>query len=235
VWVVGLPEMTYPEWTLNSVHLSQTAKAGDFRIRVRTPLPMVKVNVIGVIENQAPTRHLVHEMPVINGEVKADWRNDLAKVAVLDRHHDSGRMATGFVSGFGFTEPCAVASTVAHDCHQLIVVGTEDENMAIAVNTLRECQGGQVVVRNQQVIGLVPLPIGGLMSMKTAETVSREADSVLAGIQACGCRFQNANMQLSLLALVVIPELRLSDLGLFDAAHFQMIPLIDSDKGGNHD
>jgi len=227
---VDLPQINYPEWTCNSVHLSTPAKGTDFVIKAPLDTKQVLVNVIGVIENQAPTRHLRLEMPVIAGELRADQKCDLAKIAVLDRHHDSGTIQKAFVSGFGLREDCAIASTVAHDCHQMIVVGTDDENMAIAVNKLRETQGGQVVVRNGKVIGLVELPIGGLMSNRPAIEVSRAADSVLAGIRACGCELNNANMQLSLLGLVVIPALRLSDKGLFDGEKFEFIPLVDEGK-----
>ena len=224
---VDLPQIEYPAWTLNSVHLSKEIKGTDFKIETSLIEKPVTVNVIGVIENQAPTNHLRLAMPVITGELKADQKRDLAKIVVLDRHHDSGRIQKAFVTGFGLREVCAIASTVAHDCHQMIVVGTDDENMAIAVNKLRETQGGQVVVRNGKVIGLVELPIGGLMSNRPAAEVSRAADSVLAGIRACGCELNNANMQLSLLGLVVIPALRLSDKGLFDGVKFEFIPLVD--------
>ena len=132
----------------------------------------VRVNVIGVIENQAPNRHLHLEALASNGEVHADIAHDLAKAAVVERHHNSGRVQVGLVSGFGFNLPCAIASTVAHDCHQMIVVGTDEKDMALAANKLAEVGGGQVVVKNGQVIGLVELAIGGLMSTETAEIVA---------------------------------------------------------------
>ena len=225
--LIHLPEISYPEWTMNSVHLSSEVKADDFRVIVDNGAESVNLNVIGVIENQAPTRHLKIIVPVNDGELHANQYQDLAKIAVLDRHHDSGTIQKAFVSGFGLRETCAIASTVAHDCHQMVVVGTDDENMAIAVNKLRETQGGQVVVRNGTVIGLVELPIAGLMSPRSAEYVARAADSVLAGIRACGCELNNANMQLSLLSLVVIPALRLSDKGLFDGEKFEFLPLYE--------
>ena len=108
---------------------------------------MVNAHVIGVIENHAPTKHLCLEMPVEDGQVQADPSRDIAKVALVERHRNTGRVQIGLVKGFGFNEPCAVASTVAHDCHHLIVVGTDDEDMVIAANTLATCGGGQVVVR----------------------------------------------------------------------------------------
>jgi adenine deaminase len=109
----------------------------------------------------------------------------------------------------------------------MIVVGTDDENMAIAVNTLAKCGGGQVVVCKGKVIGKVELPIAGLMSNERAEKVSKKAATVLAGFRACGCQINNPNMTLSLLGLVVIPELRISDLGLVDVSRFDFIPVFE--------
>jgi len=184
-------------------------------------------NVIGVIENQAPTQHLRMQVRVTHGEVQADPARDLAKIALVERHHNSGRVQVALVQGFGLTERCAVATTVAHDSHHLIVVGTDDHEMAAAVNALAECGGGQVVVRLGQIIGQVVLPIAGLMSADRAPQVARQAESVLAGFRACGCTLNNPNMQLSLLGLVVIPALRISDLGLVDVSRFAHIPVLE--------
>jgi adenine deaminase len=131
------------------------------------------------------------------------------------------------VHGFGFNVPCAIASTVAHDSHHLVIVGTSETDMAIAGNELRRVGGGQVVVREGKVIGMVELPIAGLMSDEKASEVSRKAATVLEGFKDCGCHLNNPNMQLSLLALVVIPELRISDLGLVDVSKFEFVPVIE--------
>jgi adenine deaminase len=223
--LVDLPKIDYPEWALNSVHLPRSFSAADFRLESASNTLMT-ANVIGIVENQAPTRHLRLPVEVLDGQVQVDLSRDLAKVALVERHHGSGRVQMGLVQGFGFTEPCAVASTVAHDSHHLIVVGTDEDSMAAAVNRLAACGGGQVVVRQGQVIGLVELPIGGLVSNEPAEHVARNAESVLEGFRTCGCSINNPNMQLSLLGLVVIPELRISDLGLVDVNQFQILPVI---------
>jgi adenine deaminase len=146
---------------------------------------------------------------------------------LIERHHASGRIQLGLVQGFGFDCACAIASTVAHDSHHLLVVGTDDENMAAAANALAEIGGGQVVIRQGQIIGQVALPIAGLMSDMPASAVAAQAGTVLGGFRACGCHLNNPNMQLSLLGLVVIPELRISDLGLVDVDQFQIIPLVE--------
>ncbi len=174
------------------------------------------VNVIGIIENQAPTRFLKRQVSAENGLVNADLPQDIAKIALLERHHGTGGITHGLVHGFGFTEPCAIASTVAHDSHHMLVVGTSDEDMAVAANHLAQVGGGQVVVLRGQIVGEIALPIAGLMSNARAEMVAGQAGSVLQGFRLCGCHLNNPNMQLSLLALVVIPELRISDLGLVD-------------------
>jgi adenine deaminase len=110
----------------------------------------------------------------------------------------------------------------------MIVAGTDDENMAVAANELARLGGGQIVVRQGEVIGQVALPIAGLMSNERAEAVARKAATVLYGFRACGCQLNNPNMQLSLLGLVVIPELRISDLGLVDVTHFDFLPVVES-------
>jgi adenine deaminase len=131
------------------------------------------------------------------------------------------------VNGFGFNGNCAIGSTIAHDSHQMIIVGTNEADMALAANELASFGGGQVVIQNGELIGKVELPIAGLMSAERAEVVSKKAAKVLEGFQKCGCRLNNPNMQLSLLALVVIPELRISDLGLVDVNRFEVIPMLE--------
>ena len=227
--LIELPKIEYDEWACQSVHLKQPLTAKDFRLPANNGIEVL-AHVIGVIENQAPTRHLKIKMPVVNGEVQADAGRDVDKIALVERHHGTGKVQVGLVSGFGFNVPCAVATTVAHDSHQMIVVGTNDEDMALAANTLAECGGGQVAVSRGQILGKVELPIAGLMSNERAEVVAKKAASVLDGFVKCGCTINNPNMQLSLLGLVVIPELRISDLGLVDVTKFDFISVIESVK-----
>jgi adenine deaminase len=228
-WCIDLPAYEYPAHVKQSVHLGRPLTALDFRVPVpagAAPGDLVQASVIGVIENQAPTRHLVCDLRVNAGEVHADSAQDVCKVALVERHQGTGGVQVGFVHGFQFNLPCAVASTVAHDSHHMLVVGTDDAAMAQAANALAERGGGMLVVRDGQVRAVVELPIAGLMSDERAEVVARKAQAVLAEFRACGCTLHNANMQLSLLALVVIPELRISDLGLVDVTQFKHIPVI---------
>ncbi|MBK9007046.1 MAG: adenine deaminase [Anaerolineae bacterium] len=227
-WKVNLSKFTYPAWVKNSVKLKRRLKAEDFKLQVTSPRSQVKANVIGIIENHAGTRHLTFDLQPEYGEIKADITRDLAKIALVERHKATGGITLGLVSGFGFTAKCAIASTVAHDSHHMIVVGTDDASMAVAGNTLARSGGGQVVVRNGEVIGQVELKIAGLMSTEKADIVARKAESILEGFKMCGCELNNPNMQLSLLALVVIPELRISDKGLVDVTKFEFIPVLES-------
>ena len=226
-WTVELPKYTYPAWAMNSVKLKKSLRTDDFKIQVKTKNSKAKANIIGVIENQAPTRHLVCDVQVVDGEIQANTEQDIAKIALVQRHSGMSGVSMGLVSGFGFTSKCAVASTVAHDGHHMIVVGTDDESMAVAGNALAACGGGQVVVKNGKVIGQVELKIAGLMSEERADVVAKKAETILKGFRSCGCQLNNPNMQLSLLALVVIPELRISDLGLVDVNQFKIVSLVE--------
>lgn len=225
---IDIPAYRYPDWVTNSVKLGKELKAEDFGLKTTSLTANVKsitANVVGVIENQAPTRHLRIELPVQDGKVQLS--KELAKLALVERHRGSGEVVVGLVHGFGFSEACALGSTVAHDSHHMIIVGTNDEDMATAGNELAKMGGGQIVVKDGKVIGKVELPIAGLMSNDKAEVVAEKAATVLEGFKACGCELNNPNMQLSLLALVVIPELRISDLGLVDVNQFKFIPIFE--------
>ena len=225
--LADMPAAEYPAWSKETVHFPRPLAAADFRLDAPSLGPESTAHVIGVKENQAPTEHLVMKVAVASGEVRADPARDIAKLAHLDRHRGSGKVQVGLVHGFGFRGKCAIATTVAHDCHNLLVAGTDDGQMAIAVNELAGCGGGQVVVREGKVIGKVALPIAGLMSDRPAVEVARAAASVLQGFRDCGCALNNPNMQLSLLGLVVIPELRLSDMGLVDVSRFAVIRVLE--------
>jgi adenine deaminase len=227
-WQVKLPVVKYPQWATNSVKMKRKLTAEDFALRSRAENGSeVEAHVIGVIENQAPTRHLKMKVKVVDGEVKTDLKRDLAKIALVERHRATGKVTVGLVSGFEFTRKCAIGSTVAHDSHHMIVVGTDEESMAIAANELAKCGGGQIVVLEGKVVGLVDLQIAGLMSTERADIVAKKAGTVLEGFKLCGSELNNPNMQLSLLGLVVIPELRISDKGLVDVTQFDFIPVLE--------
>ncbi|HNO30233.1 MAG TPA: adenine deaminase [Anaerolineales bacterium] len=227
-WQIKLPAVKYPKWATNSIHVKRKLTAEDFILRTRAADGAeIEAHVIGVIENQAPTRHLKMMVKAENGEVKTDLKRDLAKIAVVERHRATGQVTVGLVSGFEFTRKCAIASTVAHDSHHMIVVGTDEASMAVAANELAKCGGGQVAVLDGKVMGLVDLPIAGLMSNERADVVAKKAATVLEGFKLSGSELNNPNMQMSLMALVVIPELRISDKGLVDVTRFDFIPVLE--------
>jgi adenine deaminase len=249
--LIDLPSYPYPDWAIQSVHLGKKLTVEDFKLSVNGNQSSITANVIGVIENQAPTKHLRMDVNVQNDEVAIDLERDILKIAIVERHKGTGTVMVGLVHGFGFSGRCAIATTVAHDSHHMIVVGTDETQMAMAANRLGEVGGGQVVFKEGEVLGQVELPIAGLMSNERAEIVAEKAATVLDGFQAClmsneraeivaekaatvldgfqacGCTLNNPNMQLSLLALVVIPELRISDLGLVDVTKFDFVPVIE--------
>lgn len=221
------PTFRYPAWATKSVHVERPLKSQDFVLHNTTNTARPMAHVIGISENTLTTRHLRLRVASADGVVPADFQADIAKVALVQRHKGMSGTTLGLVHGFGFKERCAVASTVAHDCHQLLVVGTDDACMAQAANILRSTGGGQVVVKDGRVIGAVELEIAGLMSKEPVEVVALKAQKVLDGIAACGSPMPNANVQLSFLALTVIPELRISDRGLVDVAQMKLISLLE--------
>lgn len=227
--LVDLPAYPYPTWATQSIKLGHPLTAADFVLRIDKSLgASVTANVIGVVENQAPTRHLKRTITPVGDEIAVDMSRDLAKIALVERHKGTGSVTVALVEGLGFTMGCAVATTVAHDSHHMIVIGTDEADMAFAANELARVQGGQIVVRGGNVLGMVELPIAGLMSNERAEVVAEKAQTVLDGLAVCGCTLNNAIMQISLLALVVIPDLRISDLGLVDVNQFDFIPVVET-------
>ncbi len=225
---IDCPHLDWPAKVRNTVHLGKTLTAGDFAVPAPEGANRVRARVIGVVENQAPTKALTAELPVRDGTVGTDEGNDIARIALIERHRGTGGVVNGFVAGFGYTGRMAMASTVAHDSHHMIVVGTSREDMACAANRLGEVGGGITVFKDGKELALVELPIAGLMSDSPASEVAARAQSMVEAMAACGCTLNNAYMQHSLLALVVIPELRISDLGLVDVTAFQITPLFEA-------
>jgi len=222
---VEISPYPYPAMALGTVKINRELTAYDFDV----PSPSaesVKVRVIGVVENQAPTRALTRVVPVDSGMLQLDTRQDMAHLAVVERHGNQSDVVNGFVSGFGFNMPCAIASTVSHDSHNMVVVGTSRTNMAAAANRLNRVGGGVVVFKEGEEIALLELPIAGVMSNERAEVVASKADGIVEAFKECGCLLNNAFMQLSLLTLVVIPELRISDKGIVDVNNYEVVPLI---------
>lgn len=223
--VVDIPPANYPDFAKGTIKLGKTLSATDFDISAPEGANSVRARVIGVIENQAPTKALEADLTVADGLVQMDGENDVCQIALVERHRATGDVVNAFVSGFGYDKPCAVASSVAHDSHHMIVIGTNKDDMALAANHLGKVGGGITVFSEGRELATVELPIAGLMSDERAEIVAAKADKMVAAMQECGCKLNNAYMQHSLLGLVVIPELRISDQGLVDVTKFEKVDL----------
>ncbi len=226
---VDFPHGDWPDRARATVKMGPDKTAQDFVARAPEGANRVRARVIGVVENQAPTRALTAELPVQGGIVEGDAAQDVCQIALVERHRATGTVANAFVSGFGYRGEMAVASTVAHDSHHMIVVGTSRADMARAANRLAEVGGGVSVWQDGRELALVRLPIAGLMSDAPAAEVAAQAQAMGEALAACGCTLNNAYMQHSLLALVVIPELRISDKGLVDVTTFQITDIFEAE------
>ncbi len=223
VIAVDCPHYAWPDDARATVRMGKALTDADFEVAAPEGRNRVTARVIGVVENQAPTKALEADLPVVDGVVEGE--DGVCQIALVERHRATGDVVNGFVSGFGYAGSMAMASTVAHDSHHMIVVGTDRALMAKAANRLGEVGGGVSVWKDGAEIALIKLPIAGLMSDSPAAEVAADADKMVAAMEACGCTLNNAYMQHSLLALVVIPELRISDLGLVDVTKFELTDL----------
>lgn len=219
------PHLKWPDRVRRTVHVRKKLEAIDFEIHAPKDCNRVTANVIGVVENQAPTKALKRDLPVLNDIVEA--AEDTCQVALVERHNATGGVTNAFITGFNYKGKMAMASTVAHDSHHMIVVGTDRSQMALAANRLAEVGGGITIFRDNTEMALVELPIAGLMSDRPAKDVATQANKMMEAMADCGCTLNNAYMQHSLLALVVIPELRISDLGLVDTRSFEFVPVLE--------
>ena len=216
---VDIPPIAAPEWMRDTVHVRELT-ASDFAVPATA-----RVRVIGVTPGQIVTEARIAEPGRSNGHATTDPSRDLAKMAVVERHHDTGRIGLGFVQGFGL-ERGALASSQAHDAHNLVIVGVTDEDMAFAANHLREIGGGQVAVADGRVLAEVPCPIGGLLSDRPFEAVAASVKAMHAAVRDdLGGTLPAPFMAMSFMALSVIPELKLTDRGLVDVDRFELVPL----------
>jgi adenine deaminase len=183
-----------------------------------------RVRVIQVVPGQIVTKQVILDAPVRGGLLVSDVERDLLKMAVVERHAATGRIGLGFARGFGLKKG-ALASSVAHDSHNVIVVGTNDADMLAAVLAVAGTGGGLAVIDGEKTIALLPLPIAGLMSDQPIEKVRDQIEALKKAARALGCALNDPFMQLSFLALPVIPELKLTDRGLVDVGRFDFVPL----------
>lgn len=193
-------------------------------VNFAVPARSQRIRVIGALENQLVTEARTVDAPIQHGHAVADPVRDLLKMAVIDRHQASGAMGLGFIQGIGLRRG-AMAGTVAHDHHNLVVIGADDHSMMTAVRTVGEMQGGLAIVDGDQVLATLPLPVAGLMSDRPITEVRQAYDMLLANARAQGSPLHDPFMAMSFMALEVIPSLKLTDQGLVDVEQFAIVDL----------
>ena len=202
----------------DTVHLDVDA------LSFRIPAEGTRLRAIGLIPDQVVTEERIVAAKIVAGEAVSDVTRDLLKLATVERHRGTGNVGLGFVQGLGLKRG-ALAGSVGHDCHNITVAGVNDAEMRAAVRAVKELGGGLVAVLEGEIIGSVPLPIGGLMSDQSIEVVREQMDALLAAAQALGSPLHDPFMQLGFLALEVIPKLKLTDQGLVDVEKFDFVSL----------
>jgi adenine deaminase len=224
----GMPprfnKLQVPEWVRQTVHMAPVS-AASFRIASGPP----RIRVIKVIPGQLLTAIATAEPAIRDGEIVADPASDLVKIAVIERHHASGRIGLGFATNVGLRRG-AFASTVAHDAHNMVVLGVDDADMAACACRLADIGGGIVVAEGGRVVEELPLPIAGLMSDQPLAQVYETLRSMELRLAGMGVSMAAPFMSISFLALSVIPELKITDQGLVDVARFQLVPLGLTDR-----
>ena len=218
--LVDVPEHDYSNvGVTGTVHIG-TITENDVRVTGKAG----RVEVIGIEPGQITTKHLQEEAPLADGEIVADPERDLLKLVVIERHHASGRVSVGLVKGFGLRKG-ALASSVAHDAHNLVIVGANDADIVRAAHVLADMGGGFACVVDGEVRARVPLPIGGLVSPLPAHELVEQLRALDAAAAELGCTLEHPCMTLSFLSLSVIPSLKLTDQGLVDVETFTLLPL----------
>jgi adenine deaminase len=214
---IGRPVV--PEWVKQTIRIRPLA-ARDFAV----PWEGGPARVIGVVPDQIVTEALVEEPTVADGKLVADPERDLAKIAVVERHLGTGRIGLGLVRGFGLRAG-ALASTIAHDAHNIVVVGMSDADMHHAVLRLAELGGGIAVVADGKVKAELPLPVAGLLSDRPLAEVVAATRACVEAARELGCEVPSPFQSLAFLALSVIPSLKITDRGLVDVDRFELVPL----------
>ena len=183
-----------------------------------------RIRVIGAIVDQVVTAHLVERAKIVDGFAVSDIERDILKFALVERHRASGNIGLGFIKGFGLRRG-AIAGTVAHDHHNLAVIGVDDESMKLALAAIQEMGGGLAIVDGEAVLARLPLPVAGLLSEEPIEAVRRQYDALIAAARQLGNQMSDPFMVMSFMGLEVIPKLKLTDLGLVDVEQFKLVEL----------
>lgn len=216
--LVEFERYEYPASAMQTMHVGERITEETFRIPTDKK-GSARVRAIEIIPARVGDYERIVEMKVKNGELVSDTKQDVLKTFVFERHKATGKHGVGFVKGFNIKHG-AMASTVAHDAHNLLVIGTNDADMALAANTLIASGGGMCAVRDGKVLGCVELPLAGLMNVKTAEQMSASVDALASAWKEIGCDIVSPFMTMALIPLACLPELRLTNRGLVDCTSF---------------
>lgn len=214
----------YPEWIKHTVTLKREITPSSFLVKSKKEGDSTKVQVIDMIPRQIINNRMEAVLPVNDGFIQPDLSKDILKLAVVERYGKNGNVGIGFVHGFEL-EKGALAYSMSHDHHNIVVVGTNDQDMAAAVNEVARLNGGLSAACDGQIINSMELPIGGLMSEKTAEEVMAQLDILNEDAKKLGCRMDAPFMSLSFISLPTVPELGLTDLGLVDVLEHKLTEL----------
>lgn len=207
-----------------SADFSDTINLTKDEIDFSIPAEGEQIRVIGVIPDQILTTHLIEPAKIEDGLVVADVERDILKMVVIERHHATGNIGKAFIKGFGLKRG-AIAGTVGHDHHNLIVIGVDDASIKKAVDTIVELNGGLVVVDGDEVLATLPLPIAGLMSDEPVEIVREKYDAVMTAAHELGSEIPDPMMTMSFMALETIPSLKVTDMGVVDVEKFEFVDL----------
>jgi adenine deaminase len=217
--VEEIEPVAVPDWVRNTVHVA-SIPSGSLDV----PWQGGRARVIGLVPDQIITASLEDELTSVDGLAVADPARDLAKIAVFERHLQTGRVAVGFVRGFGLQRG-AFGSSVAHDAHNLVIAGVDDRSILTVAERLRETGGGLVVAEGDRVLAELPLPVAGLLSDRPLADVLDASREVAAAIRDLGVEFPQPVQMLAFLSLSVIPSLKITDRGLVDVERFELVPL----------
>ncbi|MEM1546163.1 MAG: adenine deaminase [Candidatus Methanomethylicia archaeon] len=223
--LADLEKPKYEEKHLKTVNIGREIKTKDLEVRAPIEEGKIEVRAIEAIEGSVLTRSSIEELHVNNSIILPDAERNIYKIAVIERHRGTGEIGLGFVKGFGF-KLGAIASTVAHDNHNILVIGLRDEDMVMAIRELEKEGGGIITVDKGEKLAFIRLPLAGLMSIEEPETVAEELEKTYKIWREKGCRWISPFMTISLLALDVLPELRITEKGLIDTVNYRPVSLI---------
>ncbi|RLG05711.1 MAG: adenine deaminase [Thaumarchaeota archaeon] len=224
--VKDIPLPDYPDWLTNTINVGRELTEADFDIKHSKEKGTAKVRVIGVKDGTLLKDALEAELPIVDYKIQVDPEKDILKIAVIERHKATGNIGLGFVSGFGLKEG-AIGTTVAHDNHNISIVGTNNRDMMVAANHLIKIRGGMVVVKDGKILGDLPLPIAGLMSPEPCEKVKEMLENLHKLASDLGCKLTSPFMTLAFTILPAIPAYGITDMGLVDVFQFKLVsPII---------